>query len=169
LQEDSVTDELPARLHDFLRKHLLESDAHPKKWHPLIHWKEKLASVLIAFFLWQAFVVQLGAGTITKNFKVPIEFRSLSSEYIIENINPAEISVSLSGQNQDFSFLNSDRLKVSINLEGNIEGKQKFEITKEDIVGVPDSLPIINFTPKTIQFSINKNSTSGAKKLTVIH
>lgn len=156
LQEDSITDELPARLHDFLRKHLFESDAQPKKWHPLINWKEKLASVLIAFFLWQAFVVQLGAGTITKNFKVPIEFRSLSSEYIIENINPVEISVSLSGQNQDFSFLNSDRLKISINLEGKVEGKQKFEITKDDIVGTPDSLPIINFTPKIIQFSIKK-------------
>ncbi|MDO8728925.1 MAG: diadenylate cyclase [bacterium] len=156
LPEDSITDELPARLHDFLRKHLLESSVQSKKWHLLINWKEKLASVLIAFFLWYAFVVQLGAGTITRNFKVPIEFRSLPSEYLIENINPTEISVSLSGQNQDFSFLNSDRLKVNINLEGNVEGKQKFEITNDDIAGAPDSLSIINFTPKTIQFSIKK-------------
>ncbi|MDO8569620.1 MAG: diadenylate cyclase [bacterium] len=156
LHEDSITDELPGRLHDFLRKHLLDGDTQSKKWHPLINWKEKLASVLIAFFLWYAFVVQLGAGTITRNFQVPIEFSSLSAEYLIENINPTEIKISLSGKNQDFSFLNSDKLKVSINLEGNVEGKQKFEITNDDITGAPDSLSIINFTPKTIQFSIKK-------------
>ncbi|MDP3875330.1 MAG: diadenylate cyclase [bacterium] len=157
LHEDSITDELPARLHDFLRKHLLDGDTQSKKWYPLINWKEKLASLFIAFFLWYAFVVQLGAGTITRNFQVPIEFSSLPAEYLIENINPTEINISLSGKNQDFSFLNSDRLKVSINLEGGVEGKQKFEITKNDIVGAPDSLSIINFTPKTIQFSIKKS------------
>lgn len=156
LNEDSIIDELPARLHDFLRTHLFEGDTLSKKWHPLINWKEKLASVSIAFFLWYAFVVQLGAGTITKNFQVPVEFRSLPTEYLIENINPTEISVSLSGKEQDFSFLNSDKLKISVDLEGSTEGAQKYEITKDDIVGALNTLSIINLAPKIIKFNIKK-------------
>lgn len=159
LAEDSASDELSSRLHDFLREHLLEDGAQSKKWHPLINWKEKFSSLALAFFLWYAFVVQLGAGTITKNYEVPIEFRSLSADYVIEDINPAEVSVSLSGQNQDFSFLNAERLKVSIDLAGKTdEGKQKFDIADNNILGAPASLSVIKFSPKVIQFSIRKLS-----------
>lgn len=156
LSEDSVADELPARLHNFLRKHLLEGDTVSKKWHPLVNWREKFMSVLIAFILWYAFVVQFGAGTITKNFQVPIEFRSLPAEYLIEGINPTEINVSLSGKEQDFSFLNSDKLKINIDLEGSNAGVQKYEITHGDVVGILDSLSISNLTPKIIKFTIKK-------------
>jgi len=156
LPEDSVADELPARLHDFLRKHLLEGDAGPKSWHPLVNWKEKLTSLLIAFFLWYAFIIQLGAGTITKNFQVPVEFRSLPAEYLIESIGPTEISVSLSGRNQDFSFLNADKLKISLDLEDSVAGAQKYTITNDDVVGAPDTLSIVNLTPKVIKFNIKK-------------
>ncbi|MEK7461659.1 MAG: diadenylate cyclase [Patescibacteria group bacterium] len=156
LSEDSVVDEFPARLHDFLRKHLLAGDAESKVWHPLINWKEKLASILIAFFLWYAFVVQLGAGTITKNFQVPVEFRSLPEEYLIENINPTEINVSLSGREQDFSFLNSDKLKISIDLESSTVGAHKYDLKNDDIIGSLGDLSIVNFTPKVIKFNIKK-------------
>ncbi|MBI2674057.1 MAG: hypothetical protein HYX23_02130, partial [Candidatus Zambryskibacteria bacterium] len=118
--------------------------------------KEKLASILIAFFLWYAFVVQLGAGTITKNFQVPVEFRALSAEYLIDGINPTEVNISLSGKEQDFSFLNSAKLKVSVNLASSTAGAHKYEITNADIIGNIDTLSIVNFAPKIIKFNIKK-------------
>ncbi len=156
LNDESASDELSSRLHNFLRKHLLEAGGDTNTWSPLVNWKEKLASLAIAFFLWYAFVVQLGAGTITRIYDVPIEFRSLQQGYLIEGVNPAVISISLSGQNQDFSFLNSERLKVSVNLADTGEGIQKFEINNKDVVNVPGSLSIIEIEPTTVRFSIKK-------------
>jgi len=87
---------------------------------------------------------------------VPVEFRSLPAEYLIESIGPTEISVSLSGRNQDFSFLNADKLKISLDLEGSVAGAQKYTITNDDVVGAPDTLSIVNLTPKVIKFNIKK-------------
>lgn len=151
-------DELAARLHDFLRTHLLEDGAEKKNWTPFVNLKEKIASGVLASFLWYAFVVQLGAGTITRNFDVSIEFRFLPKEYVIEEISPAEISLALSGRNQDFSFLNPDRLKVAVDISNLKEGIQKYKITSNDVVNLPGFLSVIKLDPATIQFSIKKSA-----------
>src|SRR3989344_2166289 len=149
-------DELTARLHDFLRTHLLEDGAESKRWTPFVNWKEKAVALCASGFLWYAFVVQLGAGTITRIYDIPIEFRSLPG-YTIENANFNEVSVSLSGQNQDFSFLNEERLKVSIDLSDKADGRQKYDIINNDIINVPGSLSIIKISPRTLQFTIIKS------------
>lgn len=154
-------DELAARLHDFLREHLLEDGVQSKPWTPLINWKEKSVSLAASVLLWYAFVVQLGAGTIARNFDLPIEFRSLPEGYIIQDVNPVEVTVSLSGSNQDFSFLNPERLKFAVNLTDFSEGKQKVTVSNDAVVNLPVSLSIIKISPTSIQFSIKKSPNSG--------
>ena len=156
--------ELAFRVHDFLSRHLLEDTSMAKRWNPFINFKEKTVAGILAVFLWYAFVIQLGAGTITRNFDIPIEFRSLPENEIIDKINPVEISVSLSGSNQDFSFLNPDRLKVIVDLSevanGVNEGQHKFSPKDKDIVNLPGSLSVLQISPASIQFSIKQKTAS---------
>lgn len=151
-------DELAERLHGFLRTRFFEAGISRRRWNPFVNFKEKVAALLIASFLWYVFVVQLGGGTITRSFDVPIEFRSLPAGYVIQDVNPVEVSISLSGRTQDFSFLNAELLKVVVRISEAKEGKQRFAVTDESAVNVPGAFSVVKISPKTIQFDIKKIS-----------
>ncbi|QQG42790.1 MAG: DNA integrity scanning protein DisA nucleotide-binding domain protein [Candidatus Giovannonibacteria bacterium] len=156
-------EELSIRMHEFLRANLLETDLRKKYWHPFVNLREKIIALLLASFLWYVFAVQLGGGTITRNFDVPVEFRALPAGYVIQDVNPIEANLSLSGKTQDFNFLNAERLKVVVNVSEAKEGKQRFTVTNESIVNVPAALSVAKTSPKTIQFNIKKIPQEKAK------
>ncbi len=141
---------------------------------------EKGLALLLACGLWLVFGYQ--KGNIYRDFVVPIEFQNLSSDWVIDDFNPKEVTVTLVGSKQAFSLLNPQELKVTIDMSKIKEGAQTIFLT-EDMVHRPLSLLVVKIKPNRIELlahqliSINvpiKVQTSGSpppgtilKKITV--
>lgn len=149
--------ELPQEIATFLKEKFFGQEHKP--WYSAFsrNIKEKISAALIAAALWFIFVIQLGGGTISQQFEVPIEFRFLPQEYIIEQLNPKTITLTLSGRTQNFNLFNQNSLKVLINLTDINNDSQKIKINK-NFITVPPALTIIDFSPKTVQFKLGRQT-----------
>lgn len=150
----SGPEELKTKLHAFLEETFVPRET---RWHSWItkNFRIKIVALAFAVLFWFVFVFQL--GTVNRQFSVPIEFRFLPSEFVVDQLAPEEITVTFGGREPDFRLLQPRDLKISINLSGAGEGWKKTQI-KENFINRPPQLSIINFSPKAIDFHISKTS-----------
>ncbi len=125
------------------------------KWHSFIthNLREKLLAAGFTLLFWYVFVVQLGTGVVSHDFEVPVEFRFLPQQYIITKQTSDMVLVTLSGRNQDFALLDSEQMRVIINLPQATEGYQRVRIN-ESLISHPASLSVTKFTPGNFDFTI---------------
>lgn len=135
----------------------------PVTWHSFVtnNLREKIIACGFTLLFWYIFVVQLGSGIISRDFKIPVEFRFLPQQYAITKQSADAVTITLSGSNQDFSLLDPDKLKVIINMPNPVEGYQRIKID-EDIISHPGALPITKFSPGFIDFRITQEATNKA-------
>ena len=122
---------------------------------PLSGWirknpREKAAAILLAFILWLVFGYQ--RESIRRDFMVPIEYRNLSAEWMIEEPKITEAKILLIGPEQAFRLLDPTTLKVSVDLSSIHEGKQKVPLTR-DVVRIPSNLSLGGIKPDAIQIT----------------
>lgn len=149
-------EQLRDRLQDFLREHLLLDNNDNGSVSFSKNLREKAIAFFMALVLWYVFVVQLGAGTTTREYDIPIEFKPVPRAMIIDQVAPTEVSVSLAGSSQDFNFLNPDNLVVTINAANLSEGWHKVTIDENHVTNRPHRLSTVKVSPKIIQFHITK-------------
>ncbi|MGC8851944.1 MAG: diadenylate cyclase CdaA [Minisyncoccia bacterium] len=114
-----------------------------------------LVSLLLAIVLWLSFSYP-NLGIIQKNFVVPIEFINVPNNFMVQNLKPMEVTVTLAGKNQDFKLLDSNAIKVSIDLK-NISKKDKYTIVlSPSNIKYPSVLEFVGFDPKKIQFTVTE-------------
>lgn len=112
-----------------------------------------IASLLISFALWLLFTFQI--SVIQKKLTIPIEFKNLGNEYVVDNYTPNEISVIFSGLDRDFSSIDEQNLKTLIDLSNLQPGWQKVDI-KNSSINFPSSLTLIKIDPTNIKIHISK-------------
>lgn len=117
---------------------------------------EKLLVLLVALVLWFSFVFQL--GHVTKEFKVPVEFRFLDSSEQVTKITPPEIAVTLTGKSNDFELLDSKNLRAVIDASAFELGPQRVTI-EERMIQAPRAISIIDFSPSTIRFEVEERKS----------
>jgi YbbR domain-containing protein len=128
------------------------SKAPVKKPGPLSRWlkentKEKVIAVLLACVLWMIFGYQ--RESIQRDFTVPVEYLNIPPQWVIEEPKISEARVMLVGPPQAFQILNTDALKISLNLSQIQEGRQDIALTK-DMIGTPSNLNIVGIKPSRI-------------------
>lgn len=147
---DNIT-ELHGVIKDFYRKRF------PKKERKAIieflsgHSLEKVFAIILACSLWFAF----GHRTeiIRRDFIISIEYRNLSSDRIIGEPKPKEVTVTLSGSERTFNLLDPKELKLSIDMSGIKDGENKFFLAK-DLIRRPSGLSVVDIEPDEIQFKV---------------
>jgi diadenylate cyclase len=114
---------------------------------------EKCAAVLLSCTLWLAFGYP--RGSVSRNFVVPIEYRNLPSEWVMEEprVNVAEVL--LRGPEQAFRLLDPNNLAISLDLSSVQEGEQDIVLTR-DMVQMPSNLSLEAIKPKTLQIRANR-------------
>lgn len=112
----------------------------------------KVSSVLFAVILWSVFAYR--TEIVNRNFTVPVEYRNVPSDWIIEAPNPAAVQVSLSGMERAFNF-NAGRLAVSLNLSTPRENYQILPVTIND-VNVPSGLKVNQILPHAVALNAYK-------------
>lgn len=137
-------------------KNRLESFYHERFQGPASGgWREffrqdarvKIFSVLLACLVWFLFAYQV--ETIQRTFGVPIEYRNLPADWLIEGNKPSEARVTLSGSERAFNLLNPSSLILSLDMGSLREGTQRFVLTEENL-RTPTNLSFSRVEPSVI-------------------
>ncbi len=128
-----------------------EKKAPQEKQHLFLLWfrqnfAEKAAAVLLACLLWIAFGYQ--RETVQRDFMVPIEYRNLATEWMIEEPKITEAKVMLKGPEQAFRLFDPSKLKISLDLAQVKQGGQEVALTKDMITRIPSSLAVVGIKPE---------------------
>ncbi|HEU20178.1 MAG TPA: hypothetical protein ENO00_12520 [Deltaproteobacteria bacterium] len=111
---------------------------------------EKAVAVIFACALWLAFAYQ--TESIRRDFVIPIEYRNLQSNWIIEEPKTKEASVTLTGSQQAFNLLNQQTLKIIVDMSTLKEGKQAILLSR-DLVRYPSNLSVVSIQPDQIRIT----------------
>ncbi|MDD5233149.1 MAG: diadenylate cyclase [Syntrophales bacterium] len=114
---------------------------------------EKITAVGLAVVLW------LGLGyqreTVQREVTVPIEYRNLSPEWIIEEPKATEARVMLTGPAQAFQLYNPSSLKISLDLAQVRQGGQEIALSKS-MMRTPANISIVGLKPDRIYINAYK-------------
>ncbi len=94
-------------------------------------------------------------GSVRRDFAVPIEYRNLASDWIIEEPKPKEATVTLMGSEQAFGLLNPKALKISVDMSKIRQGKQELVLETGEVRN-PSNLSVVGIEPDKIPLTAHK-------------
>lgn len=121
-----------------------------------LRWRERLtrkaglkaASVLLACALWLGFAYQV--EVIQRAYTVPVEYRNVPAGWALDEPEPTEVSVTLSGTERAFNLVDQDKLIVSVDLGRFQEGVHEYPIG-ETSINVPPGMSIRQIDPRSVR------------------
>ena len=114
---------------------------------------EKGIALMLACALWMAFGYQ--TEIIRRDFVVPVEYRNLPANWIIENQHPKEATISLRGSKQAFDLLHKDTPKLTVDMSGIREGKQGILLSQNMVVH-PSNLTVVGIQPEELSLTAHQ-------------
>jgi len=111
------------------------------------HYPEKIIAVIIAVSLWASFGHR--TENVRRDFVVPIEYRNLAANRIINEPKAKEVTVTLSGDEQEFNLLKPKELKISLDMSEIRDGQNKISLSN-DLVRNSSGLSVVNIDPRQI-------------------
>ena len=115
--------------------------------------KEKIIAIILASVLWLMFGYQ--RESIRRDFTIPIEYLNVPSEWVIEEPKITDAKVTLAGPLQAFQLLNTDTLKISLNLSQIQDVKQEIVLTR-DMIRTPFNLSVVAIKPGKVIVTASK-------------
>ncbi len=109
--------------------------------------RTKIFAAGLACLFW--FFLAYRAETIQRTFAVPIEYRNLPFDWVLEGRKPAEAMVTLSGSERAFRLMNPVTLRLSLDLGSIQQGPQRLLISEEDLRR-PNNLRVYRIEPNVI-------------------
>ncbi|MDZ4165227.1 MAG: diadenylate cyclase [Smithellaceae bacterium] len=115
--------------------------------------REKIIAVILACFLWFFFGYQ--KESIQRDFHVPIDYKNVSSEWVIEEPKITGAKVTLMGPAQAFRLFSQDQLKISLDLAQLRRGANEFPLTA-DKLNIPSNLTLMGIRPGNIRLRASR-------------
>ncbi len=142
-----------------LRKKLVAfSRALPQKHAPFLsNWLKKdvllfLASFVLAGMAWGVYSPDFAQTQ--KNFTVSLEFRNVPPGYVVRDVVPRQVVLSLKGKTSDFDVLSPQSLNVSVDLSSvQRAGWKTIPLATAD-AEVPLNFSAVQLSPKNVQVDI---------------
>jgi diadenylate cyclase len=141
------TNQLMNVLQDFYRKKYPEKKGLRLRQFFTEHLLERAIAVIIACTLWVVFAHH--TGNVRRDFIVPIEYRNLAANRIVNEPKTKEVTVTLSGTEQKFNLLKPGDLKVSLDMSAIKDGENQITLTN-DLVKNYSGLSVVNINPSQI-------------------
>jgi diadenylate cyclase len=121
-----------------------------------------LLALVLSFSGW-LFLNHSSAGTVQKNFILPVEIINIPNSVTIEGVKPIEVIGTFSGAENDFAFIEAGKLKIIIDANDITRiGTQKIKIDQENVRYDKDNkklssqISLIKLEPNYIQLTITK-------------
>ncbi|MCW5890899.1 MAG: diadenylate cyclase [bacterium] len=130
-------------------------------WGPLLreHWIEKVASLVVVSGLWLALVP--GSRPVTRTFSVPVKVANLPPELQLESVQPAEITMTLTGLRREFYFVSPRLLEVTVDAALARDGRRTFQVVDSEL-RYPKELALENVEPDAVKLDLRPTPASEA-------
>lgn len=117
----------------------------------------KLVSVAVALAAW---LITLGyrSETAVRTISVPIVFRDVPNGWVIKNVNPLEVRVSLSGPQRKLEAL-GDNVAVSVTPGKLAPGTLRTQLSSHDVT-LPAGVQVRDIQPSSVQFNAERSVTA---------
>jgi uncharacterized protein (TIGR00159 family) len=130
-------------------------------WKKLItrHAPLKLLALALACLAW--FVLAYQPSIIQRTFVVPIEYRDLCKQLVLDEYVPTEARITVSGSERAFRFFEPSKTTVSINMGHLRAGPFEYPISDKNL-RLPASLQLYRIEPRVIEGilqNVTPNST----------
>jgi diadenylate cyclase len=156
-------EELADELGRFLQETSPEKQSEPL-WRRLRGvWKEASISILLAALLWVMFVP--GSSVTAVTHRVPVLVDNLPRGYVLEEIDPPEVEVTLEGRRRDAYLVNRASLGVRLDALLVKLGRRTFEITPANLEH-PPNLTVVQVTPDRVRLSVRPEEEKAARPST---
>jgi uncharacterized protein (TIGR00159 family) len=153
-------EELADELGRFLQETSPEKQSEPL-WRRLRGvWKEASISILLAALLWVMFVP--GSSVTAVTHRVPVLVDNLPRGYVLEEIDPPEVEVTLEGRRRDAYLVNRASLGVRLDALLVKLGRRTFEITPANLEH-PPTLTVVQVAPDHVRLSVRQEEEKAAK------
>jgi uncharacterized protein (TIGR00159 family) len=113
----------------------------------------KAAALLIAVGLWWAFSYRV--TTVHRTYMVPIEYRNLPKDFVIDDPGVPEARVSLSGPERNFAF-DPMAMAIAVDLGAVRDGTQEVPIAEQTLVNKPSGLAVNRIMPRTVKVKADR-------------
>ncbi len=156
----SRPEELADELGRFLQETSPERQAEPMWQRVRGVWKEASLSILLAALLWVVFVP--GSSVTAVTHRVPVLVDNLPRGYVLEEIDPPEVDVTLEGRRRDAYLVNRANLGVRLDALLVKLGRRTFEITPANL-SYPPTLTLVGVAPDQVRLSVRQREEKVAK------
>ena len=128
---------------------------NPRTWRSWLseNASEKWVAVTLACVLWIVFGYQ--RETVQRDVVVPIEYRNLPVEWVIEEPKMTDAKIILMGPEQAFHLFSPSSLKISLDLSQVKQGGQEVSIPKS-LIRTPSNISVIGIKPERIHIMAYK-------------
>ncbi|MDP1689280.1 MAG: diadenylate cyclase [bacterium] len=113
---------------------------------------EKIVSLTFAIIFWFFFSFQ--ATTTQRDFKIPVTYKNINDDAIIETTKPDTATVTLEARgSHSFELLDIQGLSIAIDAADLKTGTQKVQVTEDKVVK-PANFSIVNIKPQEIDVTL---------------
>jgi len=146
--------ELGAVLAAFTAATTRGSEPVPTKWRRAArHWPYLLLSFGLSVTLWLLLI--LGSTVVETSRDIPVTVENLPAGYQLESVEPAAVTVELSGPRRALYFRAPGQVEVRIDALLAQLGRRTFPVTPDD-VRHPPNIDVLSVFPNTIRISLRR-------------
>jgi len=157
LQELASAAALKNRVEEFLAaKFPVKSQATWRRY-VVEHWPLKGSAIALAVAAW--LLLAYRPSTLYRTFILPIEYRNLGGQLLLDDDAPHEARVTVSGSERGFRFLEPGALKLSIDLAGSQAGEQEIAVSERNI-RLPGKLDLYRIEPQPLILHLRQKGGS---------
>lgn len=110
--------------------------------------RPKLLSVVLATVAW-AVLFSERSEVVTRDVSAHVEYRKVPTDWVVDEPKPASVTVSLAGPREAFERLETNPMKVRLDVGGVADGAQVIPIADKDVVR-PAGLALRRISPREV-------------------
>jgi uncharacterized protein (TIGR00159 family) len=131
-------------------------------WSRIAHgWREAAAALGVAVLLWLLAVP--GSGVVVVERTARVRVNDLPAGYALEQVEPEEVEVMLSGRRRDLLLMGPEVLEVRVNAVLVELGRRTFALGPEQ-VSHPPQVEVVAVTPDSVKISVRERKAKPADR-----
>jgi diadenylate cyclase len=117
------------------------------------NWLIKIGALSLAIGFWYVFVP--GSKLVETTYKIPVVVENLPSDFKLDRIQPAEVTVRFSGPRRAFYLFARKKVRATVDASLAVLGRRTFELSEQNVQH-PKDITLVDLDPATVRIFVVK-------------